>query len=60
LPTSARVRVDAAKAILDRAGYTAAAPVEVRDSTDITMMSRDELQSFIFKGEARINARPRM
>jgi len=52
----ARVRVDAAKAILDRAGYTTSPPAVERDPGDITLWSRDELQNFIVKADARINA----
>lgn len=50
----ARVRVDAAKAILDRSGYTAAALPPDRDPSDLTMMSREELHQFVVKAEAEL------
>jgi hypothetical protein len=48
----ARVRVDAAKAILD--GYTAAAPAAERDPSDLTLMSREELHRFVLEAEAKL------
>jgi len=50
----ARVRVDSARILLDRAGYAAAAPAEERDSGDLTQMSRDELHRFVKEAEAKL------
>jgi hypothetical protein len=50
----ARVRVDAAKAILDRSGYVAAPLAADRDPGDITGMSREELHRFVKEAEAKL------
>jgi len=50
----ARVRVDAAKAILDRSGYTATSLPEERDLGDIAGMSREELHAFVKAAEAKL------
>jgi hypothetical protein len=44
---AARVRVDAAKALLDRSGYVAAPLPAEPDPTDITLLSRDELTRLV-------------
>lgn len=50
----ARVRVDSAKIILDRSGYTAGPLPAGRDPADLTLMSRDELHKFVQEAEARL------
>lgn len=52
----ARVRVDAAKIIIDRAGYIAAAPDTERDSKDLAIMTREELYRFVADAEAKLAA----
>jgi hypothetical protein len=51
----ARVRVDAAKAILDRSGYTAAPLPAERDPGDITQLTGPEIHKLVGELEARIN-----
>jgi hypothetical protein len=52
---SARVRVDAGKALLDRAGFVppkASAPEGLEKA--VTAMSRDELKAFVDQAERRL------
>jgi len=50
----ARIRVDAAKIIVDRAGYVAAPPDAARDPKDLTLMTREELHKFVIDAEAKL------
>ena len=50
----ARVRVDAAKIIVDRAGYVAGAPAPDAAYKDLQSMSLAELEAFIRKAEAEL------
>jgi hypothetical protein len=50
----ARVRVDAAKIIVDRAGYVAAPPAQDDGYKDLQSMSLAELEAFIRKAEAEL------
>ncbi len=50
----ARVRVDAAKIIVDRAGYVAAPPAQDDGHKDLQSMSLAELEAFIRKAGAKL------
>jgi len=50
----ARVRVDAAKIIVDRAGYVAAPPAATDAYKDLQSMTLAELEAFIRKAEAEL------
>ena len=53
---SSRVRVDAAKALLDRAGFVppkASDPVDATEK-DLSKMSRDELKAFVASAENKL------
>jgi hypothetical protein len=52
---AARIRVDAAKALLDRSGYVAAPLPAERDPTDITLLSREELHALTVSLKAKID-----
>jgi hypothetical protein len=51
----ARVRVDAAKAILDRSGYTAAPLPAERDPTDITQLTGEEIHALVRSLQAKLD-----
>jgi hypothetical protein len=51
----ARVRVDSAKAILDRSGYVAAPLPAERDPTDITQLTGPELHALTVSLKAKID-----
>jgi hypothetical protein len=50
----ARVRVDAAKVLVDRAGYVAGVPATDDAHKDLQAMTISELEAFIRKAEAEL------
>ena len=60
LPADVRTRLDAAKTLLDRSGYSAKALATPGAPKDLHEMTRDELLRVVDQGESELMARARL